>query len=128
SLRNQIFMTLHLVESFTRVARVATRARHAGRFRTPTSVASGVRKWLVRLPGAPYIGRMSTERKALYKALTARDARFDGVFFTGVTSTGIYCRPICPAKTPKESNCVFFRGPQEAEGAGFRPCLRCRPE
>src|SRR5689334_11239189 len=71
---------------------------------------------------------MSTERKALYKALTARDPRFDGVFFTGVTSTGVYCRPICPAKTPKEANCQFFNGPQEAEAAGFRPCLRCRPE
>src|SRR4029077_16981976 len=60
--------------------------------------------------------------------LTARDARFDGVFFVGVTSTGIYCRPICPAKTPKEANCRFFDTPQEAEQAGFRPCLRCRPE
>jgi AraC family transcriptional regulator of adaptative response / DNA-3-methyladenine glycosylase II len=71
---------------------------------------------------------MNTERKALYKALTARDPRFDGVFFVGVTSTGIYCRPICPARTPKEANCVFFSGPQEAEAANFRPCLRCRPE
>jgi len=71
---------------------------------------------------------MNTDRKTLYKALTARDPRFDGVFFVGVTSTGIYCRPICPAKTPKESNCAFFKGPQEAEAARFRPCLRCRPE
>ena len=46
----------------------------------------------------------------------------------GVTSTGIYCRPICPAKTPKEANCRFFNSPQEAEQEGFRPCLRCRPE
>jgi AraC family transcriptional regulator of adaptative response / DNA-3-methyladenine glycosylase II len=68
------------------------------------------------------------DRKTLYKALTARDPRFDGIFFVGVTSTGVYCRPICPAKTPKESNCVFFNGPQEAEHANFRPCLRCRPE
>ena len=59
---------------------------------------------------------------------TARDRRFDGVFFVGVTSTGIYCRPICPAKTPKTANCRFFDSPQEAEQAGFRPCLRCRPE
>ena len=50
------------------------------------------------------------------------------MFFVGVTSTGIYCRPICPAKTPKEANCRFFDTPQEAEQAGFRPCLRCRPE
>jgi AraC family transcriptional regulator of adaptative response / DNA-3-methyladenine glycosylase II len=65
---------------------------------------------------------------ALYEALTARDARFDGVFFVGVTSTGIYCRPICPARTPKAANCRFFPSPEVAEKAGFRPCLRCRPE
>ena len=64
----------------------------------------------------------------LYSALTARDSRFDGVFFVGVTSTDVYCRPICPAKTPKAANCRFFDTPQEAEQAGFRPCLRCRPE
>jgi len=66
--------------------------------------------------------------KAHYKALLARDPRFDGLFFVGVTSTGIYCRPICPVKPPKEINCRFYRSPQEAEHAGFRPCLRCRPE
>lgn len=64
----------------------------------------------------------------MYKALTARDSRFDGIFFVGVTSTGIYCRPICPTKTPKETNCRFFNSAQEAEQAHFRPCLRCRPE
>src|SRR4026209_2329062 len=71
---------------------------------------------------------MDRDGRRLYKALTARDARFDGVFFVGVTSTGIYCRPICPVKTPKAANCPFFNTPQEAEQAGFRPCLRCRPE
>ena len=71
---------------------------------------------------------MTRENHTLYEALTARDARFDGVFFVGVSSTGIYCRPICPAKTPKEDNCRFFNGPQEAEREGYRPCLRCRPE
>ncbi|MEJ1966851.1 MAG: AlkA N-terminal domain-containing protein [Gammaproteobacteria bacterium] len=71
---------------------------------------------------------MSQDKQSLYKALTARDPRFDGVFFVGVTSTGVYCRPICPARTPKEANCVFFKGAQEAEQADFRPCLRCRPE
>ncbi len=75
-----------------------------------------------------YDGGMTSDRKTLYKALTARDPRFDGIFFVGVTSTGIYCRPICPAKTPKETNCRFFNSPQEAEQGGFRPCLRCRPE
>jgi AraC family transcriptional regulator of adaptative response / DNA-3-methyladenine glycosylase II len=71
---------------------------------------------------------MHRDNRRLYKALTARDSRFDGVFFVGVTSTDIYCRPICPVKTPKEANCRFFDSPQEAEHAGFRPCLRCRPE
>jgi len=71
---------------------------------------------------------MIQDSKTLYKALTARDPRFDGLFFVGVTSTDIYCRPICPVKTPKESNCRFFNNPQEAEQGGFRPCLRCRPE
>ena len=71
---------------------------------------------------------MDQNSRRLYNALTARDSRFDGVFFVGVTSTDVYCRPICPAKTPKEANCRFFDTPQEAEQAGFRPCLRCRPE
>jgi AraC family transcriptional regulator of adaptative response / DNA-3-methyladenine glycosylase II len=71
---------------------------------------------------------MNQDTRRLYSALTARDSRFDGVFFVGVTSTRVYCRPICPAKTPKEANCRFFETPQEAEQAGFRPCLRCRPE
>ena len=63
-----------------------------------------------------------------YNALLSRDVRFDGVFFTGVTSTGIYCRPICPAKTPKQENCRFFESREAAEKESFRPCLRCRPE
>ena len=65
---------------------------------------------------------------ACYLALKARDARFDGCFFTGVTSTGIYCRPVCRVRTPKRENCRFFAHAAQAEGAGFRPCLRCRPE
>ena len=65
---------------------------------------------------------------ACYLALKARDARFDGRFFTGVTSTGIYCRPVCSVKTPKRENCRFFGHAAQAENAGFRPCLRCRPE
>src|SRR6201987_5209988 len=71
---------------------------------------------------------MTRENHTLYKALTARDPRLDGVFFVGVTSTGIYCRPICPVRTPKAANCRFFDTQQEAEQGGFRPCLRCRPE
>jgi AraC family transcriptional regulator of adaptative response / DNA-3-methyladenine glycosylase II len=71
---------------------------------------------------------MDTDTRRFHNALAAHDSRFDGVFFVGVTSTGIYCRPICPAKTPKAANRRFFDTPQEAEQAGFRPCLRCRPE
>jgi len=75
-----------------------------------------------------YFDLMKQEPKSLYRALIARDFRFDGLFFVGVTSTGIYCRPICPVKPPKETNCRFYNSAQEAEQAGFRPCLRCRPE
>ncbi|CAN7332441.1 helix-turn-helix domain-containing protein [Acidovorax sp. LjRoot117] len=63
-----------------------------------------------------------------YLAVMARDARFDGHFFTGVTSTGIYCRPVCAVRTPRRENCRFFALAAQAEHAGFRPCLRCRPE
>src|SRR5688572_6380219 len=71
---------------------------------------------------------MNRDGCSLYKALSARDVRFDGIFFVGVTSTDVYCRPICPARTPKAANCRFFATPQQAEHEGFRPCLRCRPE
>ena len=69
-----------------------------------------------------------TEQDACYLAMQARDARFDGRFFTGVTSTGIYCRPVCSVRLPKRENCRFFDHAAGAESAGFRPCLRCRPE
>ena len=68
------------------------------------------------------------QHQQYYRALSARDTRFDGVFFTGVKTTGIYCRPICTVKTPKASSCLFFNSAAAAEAAGFRPCLRCRPE
>jgi AraC family transcriptional regulator of adaptative response / DNA-3-methyladenine glycosylase II len=68
------------------------------------------------------------DREVCYRALESRDARFDGLLFVGVTSTGIYCRPICPARTAKFSNCRFFASAAAAQEAGFRPCLRCRPE
>ncbi|MGH7444788.1 MAG: AlkA N-terminal domain-containing protein [Longimicrobiales bacterium] len=71
---------------------------------------------------------MTQDATALYSALASRDPRFDGVFFVGVTSTGIYCRPVCPARTPKAKNCRFFFSAAAAEHASFRPCLRCRPE
>jgi AraC family transcriptional regulator of adaptative response / DNA-3-methyladenine glycosylase II len=63
-----------------------------------------------------------------YQALAARDARFDGRFFVAVKSTGIYCRPICSARTPSRRSCLFMTTAAAAEQAGFRPCLRCRPE
>ncbi len=71
---------------------------------------------------------LPTSADACYAAIKARDARFDGSFYTGVTSTGIYCRPVCSARTPKRENCRFFGLAAQAESAGFRPCLRCRPE
>lgn len=71
---------------------------------------------------------MSLDRTTCYGALRARDSRFDGVFFIAVTTTGIYCRPVCPARTPGFDRCVFFTRAAEAERAGFRACFRCRPE
>ena len=65
---------------------------------------------------------------AAYRALQAHDARFDGRFFVGVTSTGIYCRPVCRVRPPKRENCRFYANAALAESNGFRPCLRCRPE
>jgi AraC family transcriptional regulator of adaptative response / DNA-3-methyladenine glycosylase II len=71
---------------------------------------------------------MDMDQDACYRALSTRDARFDGRLFVGVKTTGIYCRPICPARTPKRENVRFFPSAAAAQMAGFRPCLRCRPE
>jgi AraC family transcriptional regulator of adaptative response / DNA-3-methyladenine glycosylase II len=68
------------------------------------------------------------DREVCYRAFQSRDPRFDGLLFVGVTSTGIYCRPVCPARSPKFENCRFFSLAAAAQEAGFRPCLRCRPE
>jgi AraC family transcriptional regulator, regulatory protein of adaptative response / DNA-3-methyladenine glycosylase II len=68
------------------------------------------------------------EREISYRALQSRDPRFDGLLFVAVTSTGIYCRPVCPARTARFENCRFFGSAAAAQEAGFRPCLRCRPE
>jgi AraC family transcriptional regulator of adaptative response / DNA-3-methyladenine glycosylase II len=68
------------------------------------------------------------DRTTYYRAFQTHDARFDGRVFVGVTSTGIYCRPICPARVPKFENCRYFASAAAAQEAGFRPCLRCRPE
>src|ERR1043165_3564472 len=68
------------------------------------------------------------DREACYRAFRSRDTRVCGRIYVCVTSTGIYCRPICPARSPKLENCRYFASAAAAQDAGFRPCLRCRPE
>ncbi len=74
------------------------------------------------------VSMMDMDRTACYRAISTRDARFDGRLFVGVKTTGVYCRPICPARTPKFENVSFYPSAAAAQQAGFRPCLRCRPE
>jgi len=71
---------------------------------------------------------MKLDPDTCYQSLLSRDCRFDGWFFVAVSSTGIYCRVVCPVKSPKRQNCSFFTTAANAEKAGYRPCLRCRPE
>lgn len=71
---------------------------------------------------------MELDHDLCYSAVHSRDARFDGMFITAVRTTGIYCRPSCPATTPKRGNVTFFRTAAAAQGAGFRACKRCRPD
>jgi AraC family transcriptional regulator of adaptative response / DNA-3-methyladenine glycosylase II len=71
---------------------------------------------------------MTLDPHTCYRALRARDARFDGRFFVAVSSTRIYCRPICTVKPPRRENCRFYPSAAAAETGGYRPCLRCRPE
>ena len=71
---------------------------------------------------------MDLDADACYRAVATRDARFDGRLFIAVKSTGVYCRPVCPARTPKRENLVFYPSAAAAQEAGYRPCLRCRPE
>jgi AraC family transcriptional regulator, regulatory protein of adaptative response / DNA-3-methyladenine glycosylase II len=71
---------------------------------------------------------MNLKADLCYRAVRSRDARFDGRFFTAVVTTGVYCRPICPARTPKRENVRFYSCAAAAEEAGYRPCRRCRPE
>jgi AraC family transcriptional regulator of adaptative response / DNA-3-methyladenine glycosylase II len=72
--------------------------------------------------------RMDLDDNACYRAIATRDRRFDGRLFIAVKTTGVYCRPVCPARTPKRQNVRFFASAAAAQEAGFRPCLRCRPE
>ncbi len=71
---------------------------------------------------------MKLDPDTCYKAVASHDRRFDGRFFVGVSSTGVYCRPVCAVRTPKRENCTFYETAAAAEKRGFRPCLRCRPE
>jgi AraC family transcriptional regulator of adaptative response / DNA-3-methyladenine glycosylase II len=87
-----------------------------------------VRKRLVMCRPFPYRQGMTNEERAWQEARRTRDPRFDGRFFVGVTSTGIYCRPICPAPSPREKNVRYFPTAAAAADAGLRPCLRCHPE
>lgn len=76
-----------------------------------------------KLPLAPHLDPAICDRARL-----ARDRSFDGMFFSGVRSTGIYCRPVCPVRPARSENVTFYATAAAAERAGFRPCLRCRPE
>jgi AraC family transcriptional regulator, regulatory protein of adaptative response / DNA-3-methyladenine glycosylase II len=84
----------------------------------------GVKENETTAPGG--VAALDDERR--YQAAASKDPRFDGVFFIGVTSTGIYCRPSCPAITPKRQNMRFYRSAAAAQEAGFRACKRCRPD
>ncbi len=98
-----------------------------------TSVAPGALQEHSRFPRARtlrpvYHENMHLDRSICERALRARDARFDGRFFTAVTTTGIYCRPVCPARMPRTKNVQFLPTAAACEALGFRPCRRCRPE
>lgn len=77
---------------------------------------------------APMSNAQQLDDEACYRAVRGKDARFDGVFYSGVSSTGIYCRPSCPAITPKKSNLSYYRTAAAAQEAGYRACKRCRPD
>jgi AraC family transcriptional regulator of adaptative response / DNA-3-methyladenine glycosylase II len=94
----------------------------------PKNSRFDVRKWPDLIVEGVYNPAMRIDDETCFRALAARDTRFDGLFFVGVTTTGIYCRPICTARTPGPGRCRFFSNSARAERDGFRPCLRCRPE
>jgi AraC family transcriptional regulator of adaptative response / DNA-3-methyladenine glycosylase II len=93
-----------------------------------TTRGDDVRKPLDKTAAGGEHESVDLDLAACYRAFRTRDARFDGRLFSGVTTTGIYCRPICPARTPRPENMRFFTTAAAAQDAGFRPCLRCRPE
>jgi AraC family transcriptional regulator of adaptative response / DNA-3-methyladenine glycosylase II len=79
-------------------------------------------------PAEAELDEATLDPEHCYRVLRSRDRRFDGRFFVGVRTTGIFCRPICPAPPPKSGNCTYWLSAAAAQSAGFRPCLRCRPE
>src|SRR6516165_4717005 len=104
------------------------RLSHQTLFPTRLALGDNVRKrrdWQRRLEDTH---RMELDHEACYRAISTRDTRFDGRIFIAVRTTRIYCRPICPARTPKRENVTFFATASAAQEAGYRPCLRCRPE
>ena len=109
---------------------VLSRGRRVGTAEGRITDAPGTvaRPWHDDLPDLRELIVMDMDRTACYRAISTRDARFDGRLFVGVKTTGIYCRPICPARTPKFENVSFYASAAAAQEAGFRPCLRCRPE
>src|SRR5439155_11242925 len=78
--------------------------------------------------GRAHLAAMDMDFEACRRAFLTRDPRFDGRIFGAVRTTGIYCRPICPARTPKAENMTFYPTAAACQEAGYRPCLRCRPE
>jgi AraC family transcriptional regulator of adaptative response / DNA-3-methyladenine glycosylase II len=87
-----------------------------------------VRFLLDKARGSQYRAAMELNTDSCYQAVLSKDRRFDGWFFVAVTSTGIYCRPVCAVRPPKQVNCRFYASMAAAEKGGYRPCLRCRPE
>src|SRR5690606_21630152 len=114
--------------SESRHLRTGVSRRRIGDPRCDPGHRSHGRKWRANPHPTGRFRHMIGDTAALYEAFAANDPRFDRVFYMGVTSTGIYCRPVCTARTPKASNCRFFDSAEAAEKARFRPCLRCRPE
>ncbi len=106
--------------------RLRSRPTHASDSRQTAQVPGG-RIEGVDLP-ADLLPADPGDDERCYRAVRSRDPRFDGVFWTGVTTTGIYCRPSCPAVTPQRRNVRFFRTAAAAQGAGLRACKRCRPD
>jgi hypothetical protein len=110
------------------VARImADERRDVWRF-PGTVTADDVRKPLDGSSDASEHGSMDLPVDACYRAFRTRDARFDGRLYSGCRTTGIFCRPICPVRTPRRENMLFYPSAAATLAAGFRPCLRCRPE